>query len=179
MADRIVQPGWYPDPGSPKSLIRWWDGSQWSDNVQPKGSAPVETDNGKLITWAWVGTLLFAPVGLVLGIKLIGRGERGHGWTTTILSGALVAWLIVIVIGALSESVSTTDLSTMQYDIGRDLETQLRAEMPNADVRSVECVEKDGGARCFANVTVPALGGRERIGIEVTGDEYDYIWEVR
>jgi hypothetical protein len=32
--------GWYPDPASPSSS-RWWDGSAWTDHVQPAAVAAV------------------------------------------------------------------------------------------------------------------------------------------
>jgi hypothetical protein len=44
-ANQAVQPGgsippnWYPDPHDP-AFVRWWDGRQWTDNVQPV--QPVE-----------------------------------------------------------------------------------------------------------------------------------------
>ena len=40
MAD--AQPGWYPDPaGDPvhPTQLRWWDGSQWTDNYAPAPAA--------------------------------------------------------------------------------------------------------------------------------------------
>ena len=27
--------GWYPDPQGAPGLLRWWDGSQWTENTQP------------------------------------------------------------------------------------------------------------------------------------------------
>jgi hypothetical protein len=43
------QPGWYPDPASPRDSIRYWDGGQWTDRVAarpvpvapPPPSAPL------------------------------------------------------------------------------------------------------------------------------------------
>jgi hypothetical protein len=39
-----VPPGWYPDPAEPDSLLRWWDGAQWSDQSAP--AAPVAYGGG-------------------------------------------------------------------------------------------------------------------------------------
>ena len=32
-------PGWYPDPGNPTAL-RWFDGAQWTENIQPANQPP-------------------------------------------------------------------------------------------------------------------------------------------
>lgn len=29
------QPGWYPDPSGAANQLRWWDGSQWTDQTAP------------------------------------------------------------------------------------------------------------------------------------------------
>ena len=38
--------GWYPDPSN-ESQVRWWDGAQWTSNVQPmpqRAAEPVESE---------------------------------------------------------------------------------------------------------------------------------------
>lgn len=38
----LVAPGWYPDPaadGAPNGLLRWWDGTAWTEHVQPGAPA--------------------------------------------------------------------------------------------------------------------------------------------
>ncbi|RSN70679.1 DUF2510 domain-containing protein [Actinomadura sp. WAC 06369] len=35
----LSQPGWYPDPYGTGSL-RWWDGRNWSDRLNPEPAAP-------------------------------------------------------------------------------------------------------------------------------------------
>lgn len=30
-----VPAGWHPDPSNPNGAVRWWDGSRWTDHVQP------------------------------------------------------------------------------------------------------------------------------------------------
>ena len=39
-------PGWYPDQADPR-YVRWWDGRQWTDRVQPaQQAAPPQTHRG-------------------------------------------------------------------------------------------------------------------------------------
>ncbi len=35
-----VPAGWHPDPNLPQGSLRWWDGSQWTEHVQPAPVAP-------------------------------------------------------------------------------------------------------------------------------------------
>jgi resuscitation-promoting factor RpfB len=34
MTTQAVPQGWYPDPQQPE-LLRWWDGTQWTNQTQP------------------------------------------------------------------------------------------------------------------------------------------------
>jgi hypothetical protein len=55
--------------------------------------APSQTDaNRKLIRWGWITTLLFAPVGAIIGIILITRNVIGHGIAQLLLSAG---WLYI------------------------------------------------------------------------------------
>ncbi|WP_406358169.1 DUF2510 domain-containing protein [Streptomyces sp. NBC_01635] len=41
---QATPPGWYPDPGQTNdgpATERWWDGTAWTDQVRPTGSAPA------------------------------------------------------------------------------------------------------------------------------------------
>jgi hypothetical protein len=33
-----IPPGWHADPA--QGVLRWWDGSQWTDQVAPEGTSP-------------------------------------------------------------------------------------------------------------------------------------------
>ncbi|AXM92207.1 scramblase [Bifidobacterium bifidum] len=30
-----MPPGWYPDPSGDPSLMRWWDGEEWTGDFAP------------------------------------------------------------------------------------------------------------------------------------------------
>ena len=29
----LPPPGWYPNPDDPPTVVRWWDGTQWTDRA--------------------------------------------------------------------------------------------------------------------------------------------------
>lgn len=41
--EQMPPAGWYPDPSGDATKVRWWDGSQWTDNyaaAQPQAQQP-------------------------------------------------------------------------------------------------------------------------------------------
>lgn len=71
--------GWYPDPGDP-SLVRYWDGTEWSPRTAPKFSTPAppprrpqptakDERNGKLLA---AGFGLLIVLGLVVAAVVSG-----------------------------------------------------------------------------------------------------------
>ena len=70
-------PGWYPDPRS-WAHLRWWDGRQWTDAVQPAMSAggpPV----GQVPARSHPVRFALIVVAAVLGLALLGVGAWGFG----------------------------------------------------------------------------------------------------
>jgi len=43
MASTAPQASWYDDPNDP-TLLRWWDGSEWTDHVVPREAAEPEPE---------------------------------------------------------------------------------------------------------------------------------------
>jgi hypothetical protein len=44
MSMSTAPPGWHPDPAAPQAQLRWWDGTRWTEHVQPRAQqapAPV------------------------------------------------------------------------------------------------------------------------------------------
>lgn len=37
------QPGWYPDPSGDQTRLRWWDGTQWTDDYAPAQQATPQS----------------------------------------------------------------------------------------------------------------------------------------
>src|SRR3954447_15948017 len=81
--------GWYQDGRDP-SLMRWWDGTKWTDHTHrtatrvPQGGAPRKRRVGLLIGIG-AGALVVVLV-IVLGVQAIG-GLIGSSQQSTALSG--------------------------------------------------------------------------------------------
>jgi len=81
MGDGVSAPaGWYEDPDD-SSLVRWWDGSDWSDARAPLVRA---TPCGMGPTELWITRVLVRalPIGLVVAAALLvwSWGSRWWGW---------------------------------------------------------------------------------------------------
>lgn len=88
-------PGWYPDPER-AATVRWWDGTQWTQDRAPMAVARPAAGARKLAptTWLWVGA---ASAGfLVLAIAL------GLGQAMVVL--AILA-IVVAIIALSSERI--------------------------------------------------------------------------
>ena len=62
--------GWYPDPSEP-SVLRYWDGGQWTHHLQPAAPAIEAASNPSWLTnrtaiGAVVGLLVLATIGSVV-----------------------------------------------------------------------------------------------------------------
>ncbi|MFF6994686.1 DUF2510 domain-containing protein [Streptomyces sp. NPDC008313] len=79
---QVTPPGWYPDPGQTNegpATERWWDGTAWTDQTRPVGSAG-----------AWGPPAYPAPAG---GYPAGGRPGARRGLRTGIAVAAAVAVL--------------------------------------------------------------------------------------
>ena len=93
-------PGWYPDPSRP-GLMRWWDGSQWSEQSAP-APPPIyvgQTD-GYAIAALITGVLGVPIVSIVLGVVARNRIRESGGLKTG--NGLAIAG---IVLGAIQVAI--------------------------------------------------------------------------
>lgn len=72
----LPNPGWYPD-NRDSSLVRWWDGYQWTGYAQPKPNTKMRSRDLWIVNcvlwavlWTVVGiiTVVFLPVFIPLAI---------------------------------------------------------------------------------------------------------------
>jgi hypothetical protein len=79
-------PGWYTDPEG--QGLRWWDGTQWTQQVRPSDSAPAEAPSGRyplryvlLDRWpVLLGAAAAIAAAAVIAILVLGRsGGSGGG----------------------------------------------------------------------------------------------------
>jgi hypothetical protein len=68
--------GWYPDPTGGQNQ-RWWDGSQWTDNVSnPYGAAAVlKAPEGTVTNTVWIWLIIVLPLLPLLGLLTIPWGS--------------------------------------------------------------------------------------------------------
>jgi len=75
-----VPADWYPDPDSPKTLQRYWDGEEWTDWTDKTYERDLgrgkNSKNDTLIVIGWITAVLIPIVGLILGIIASTRGDK-------------------------------------------------------------------------------------------------------
>ena len=82
-----AQPGWYPDPSGPPGQMRWWDGTRWTEHLQPApGAAPPgaparsSSSNTLVIILVVLGVLAVLGIGgCVACAALVGEGAEDIG----------------------------------------------------------------------------------------------------
>lgn len=79
LAPPTMPAGWYPDPKMADTQ-RYWDGERWSDHVAPANAAPAadleaRRQSSNLETWGWLGAIFLTPVGFVIAIVMMSRGQ--------------------------------------------------------------------------------------------------------
>src|SRR5918999_3492958 len=82
-----AQPGWYPDPSGPAGQQRWWDGTRWTEHLQPApgaappGAAPKSgSSNTLVVVLVVLGVLAVLGIGgCVACAALVGEGAEDIG----------------------------------------------------------------------------------------------------
>ncbi|MFD3822149.1 DUF2510 domain-containing protein [Streptomyces sp. NPDC058625] len=127
---QATPPGWYPDPGQTNdgpASERWWDGTAWTDQVRPAGSAPAW---GPPIPGPAYSTRPTQPTYPAYpahpgypGVVQSGSGSgRGRGLRIGIAVAAAVAVLASIGVGvyALTDDGGSDSSTASQAPGGRD-----------------------------------------------------------
>ena len=110
MTNMTSSPGWYPDPTNPL-LIRYWDGTEWSEQTQHRPPGMMQTTqsttSGLAIASMVLGILWVFFIGSILAvifghvalsqIKKSGGSVRGRGMA---IAGLVLGyiWLTIFVI---------------------------------------------------------------------------------
>lgn len=68
--------GWYPDPSSPETQLRLWDGAAWTEQVRPAvpygAAAPPRRGVGRIVALIAAALILTQVLPVVLGTTLLG-----------------------------------------------------------------------------------------------------------
>jgi hypothetical protein len=76
--------GWYADPRSERTMLRWWDGDAWTDEVRVRPTAGIQARKGPRSIWRTVmitlAVVATSAAGLfVLMLVLVGISLKGSG----------------------------------------------------------------------------------------------------
>lgn len=169
---QVGPPGWYPDP-SGQPVHRWWDGFQWTSQVQPwptplrqHSTAWVSTAFGGVA--AFIGAFLpWVHVFLVGTLDLFQVVSKGGGSLLALL--VIIGAVVLAVIGIFERSAPTRpSSSTLVLEIaicGAAL-TGLWGVGLNADVRGATGFASLGAGVfvTFGGFVVAAVGaGRSKV----------------
>jgi hypothetical protein len=147
---RSAVPGWYEDPEAP-DLLRWWDGTRWSDDAfRPKPTAeesanPFAQRARKIFSWALTVVVLFWIIPIILTLF------PSYELQTL---GVILAWL-----GALPALVLTA-LAIVFGAIGLS-----RSRQVDGTGRASALLGLDGGISLFA---VPGLLALVSVAVMIT-----------
>jgi hypothetical protein len=97
-------PGWYRDP-SISGVQRYWNGREWTSDTQPgdessqwRWSGPQRVHHRDVVI-GWALVVLLAPVGAIMGVRLLKTEERKHGaWMIAVA----VTIVVLAIVGALA-----------------------------------------------------------------------------
>lgn len=106
------KPGWYPDEG----VMRYWDGSQWTDQTRPlpylldstpteTGPAPGRESAGAIVGVGYVLAVLIPVIGFIIGIVVATRPAKvtsKHGAWIIVLSVVVFFVYLALIVNAAS-----------------------------------------------------------------------------
>ena len=132
----------------------------------------MQKSNGTLKVWGWITTVLFMPVGFVIALVLLSRGERKQGGSMLAVMGGIVVFAVASSGGTPPAEQSRS--SNESAASGSDTE---RASTPKAKKQAAPNPEKKPscGSRATDDCT-PRVGQDGRVRVDalywnVTGVE--------
>jgi hypothetical protein len=97
-------PGWYPDPHNP-SAQRYWDGTQWTENLAPAAghAPPKQPQNGKAtasLVLGILGLVILYVIGPILALVFghmakneIEASNGAQGGSGAATAGIVMGWI--------------------------------------------------------------------------------------
>ncbi len=153
-----IPAGWYPDPGAPPGTppgLRWWDGTQWTSNVQPPQQPvqqpvrqPVSHDQPPPYqqTYGQPGAVATPPAYGVRGSATTPDGQRLAGWWHRVLAFAIDAVILLVLSGLVAFPFTSRLLAAY-------------ADFFDQTMRAMESGgQPPGQADLLSNVAGPLLG---------------------
>jgi hypothetical protein len=153
------QAGWYADPQVPGQQ-RYWDGSAWTQNVQPAGGSPPQASPGGPPPQGQG-----APTGTPAAF---GPPKKSTGRRIGQIAAIVVAVLVVVGIALSVFGTKTIDANKLESKLPSKLST------PVKDVSCPDGEDAKKGNRFSCTVTLPD-GSTQSVEIEVQNGDGDVL----
>jgi hypothetical protein len=137
-----------------------------------------EKEERSFITWGFVGAVLFAPVGIFFGIRLLVRERLGPGIAVILVAVAVWGAGIVIVLGQAGAGPAAERFNAHDTTLQKEVETAIEAKGANGGVTvsGVSCVAQSAsGLTCLGSVTSGYGSGQATYAVTIDTNTGHYI----
>ncbi len=137
-----------------------------------------EKEERSFITWGFVGAVLFAPVGIFFGIRLLVRERLGPGLAVILVAVAVWGAGIVIVLGKGGSGPAAEHFNAHDTTLQREVETAIEAKGANGgvSVSGVSCVAQSASSlTCLGSITSGYGSGQATYAVTIDTNTGHYI----
>ncbi len=137
-----------------------------------------EKEERSFITWGFIGAILFAPVGIFFGIRLLVRERVGPGIAVILVAVAVWGAGIVIVLGQGGSGPAAEHYNAHDTTLQQEIESAIedKAAKGGVTVSGVSCVAQSGSSlTCLGSITSGYGSGQATYNVTVDTNTGHYI----
>ncbi len=136
-----------------------------------------EKEERSFITWGFITAILFAPVGIFFGIRLLVRERVGPGIAVILVALAVWGTGTVIVLGKDGSGPAAQNYNAHNPTIQREVETAIEDKAASGvTVSGVSCVaQSESNLTCLGNITSGYGNGQATYNVTVDTNTGHYI----